>query len=351
MQPRIVPIIMPPVWSGSVFIIIALFSAGFFMNGKSILFPGPISGVSRSSEPINGFVSHADFEQNCSHCHAPIHCITDTKCQDCHKDIAIQRASSEGLHSLFPGSERCQNCHPEHQGRDVMITQFAFVNVDHEKLSNFSLDQHREDYDGNPLNCESCHSQSRFLKETMDCLTCHVKEDHDFMSEHIELYGSDCVGCHDGRDRYTGFDHEQVFLLDGDHKDLDCMDCHIEKVFKGTAAACSGCHQDPEVHLGVFGLDCKRCHTTQAWLPAYLTQHTFSINHGSDIDLECTTCHINNYADNTCYGCHDHQPDEMEQLHTDEGITDYENCAGCHPTGDEEKDKKLRDLDLDQPVP
>ena len=53
-----------------------------------------------------------------------------------------------GLHGLLPGTNRCQNCHKEHQGREADITTLAFRRIDHASLANFSLDYHQENYDG-----------------------------------------------------------------------------------------------------------------------------------------------------------------------------------------------------------
>jgi hypothetical protein len=39
----------------------------------------------------------------------------------------------------------------------------------------------------------------------------------------------------------------------------------------------------------------------------------------------------------TCYGCHEHNPSEIEQEHREEGISDFQNCVACHPTGREKE--------------
>jgi hypothetical protein len=98
---------------------------------------------------------------------------------------------------------------------------------------------------------------------------------------------------------------------------------------------CIACHEDPKVHAGQFGLDCVRCHTLDAWLPASLTRHNFQLDHGGEGEVACETCHIDNYAENTCYECHDHQPDTMVEIHEAEGIdkNEFERCITCHPTG------------------
>lgn len=329
------------------FTAVLVLGASFWLKGSGYLFPGPLSAMHPKETPLNGYVSHAEFEQECLHCHAPIHCVTDTRCQDCHQDIARQRAEGEGLHSRLPIANRCQTCHPEHRGRDIVITEWAFNNVDHRELAGFSLVKHTEDYDKQPLNCESCHSQERFASETLDCLTCHAEGDHEGLAEHLELYGPDCLACHDGEDRMAIFDHNQVYPLAGGHTDLACVDCHVEHNYRTGPLACVDCHADPEVHLGTFGLECDRCHTDAGWKPAALTRHLFPLDHGGEGEVACETCHEESYVQITCYGCHDHEPEDMRLVHGAEGIEQYENCAECHPTGVPGEAGRLREQQAD----
>lgn len=105
---------------------------------------------------------------------------------------------------------------------------------------------------------------------------------------------------------------------------------------------CVSCHQDPEVHLNLFGLHCERCHTTLAWTPAYLTRHTFFLDHGGQGNVDCQTCHTENYYTHTCYECHDHTPEQMETVHLAENIPDYAHCVSCHPTGQSGEARRLQ---------
>jgi len=87
--------------------------------------------------------------------------------------------------------------------------------------------------------------------------------------------------------------------------------------------------------VGQFGVDCARCHTVWAWLPAQLREHVFRLEHGGEGEVACETCHEGSYVRYTCYGCHEHQPPEMAELHAGEGIEEMEPCGACHPTGEE----------------
>lgn len=304
-----------------------------FIKASGYLAPGPLSDINKSGDALGGFMTHADFQKECTHCHGAIHCVIDTHCQDCHQEVAKQRAEKVGIHGRLPGVRQCQNCHTEHQGEDASISYFAFLHVDHENLTGFSLEKHTEDYAGEPLNCESCHSQESYASETLDCLTCHSEHDHDGMAEHIELYGLECLDCHDGKDRMRGFDHQAVYPLEGAHADADCEGCHAEYVFAGTAEDCVSCHENPDVHNSGFGVECQRCHTAEAWAPAFLREHVFLLDHGEGNPKDCALCHPVAYTEHDCYACHDHTEAGIVQSHVPEGILEYEDCISCHPTG------------------
>jgi hypothetical protein len=308
---------------------------------KTLLFPGQLTGKSIKGEEIEGFVSHAEFEQDCGHCHGPIHCVEDRRCQDCHFTVTQERANAIGLHGRLPGIKQCENCHPEHRGREAQITSFAYNNVDHELLADFSLDRHQFDYDNDPMGCQSCHSQDSFISERLDCITCHSNGDHDFVASHIELYGTDCTSCHDGKDHYSNFEHAEVYVLDGQHGDLECEACHQEKQYAGTPQECSGCHQEPEIHTGLFGQKCESCHSVSAWNPAELKSHTFLVDHGVSYRPICETCHKDTYTEYRCSSCHD--AEEMGAVHLQEGIYTINDCTECHSSGRENEAPQIRE--------
>ncbi|MBE2221819.1 MAG: cytochrome c3 family protein [Anaerolineae bacterium] len=332
-----------PVGMMSALVIMTGFTLSFY-NGVMHKSPGPLTAVQAHNEPLGGYASHSEFEQECSHCHAPIHCITDNRCQSCHMEIAEQRTEATGLHGLLPGTSRCQSCHVDHKGRETIITTFAFNNVDHTQLAAFSLENHKTDYTGSDMNCTSCHQLGRFGAESLDCVTCHTQNDARFMTDHTTQYGSDCAGCHDGHDRLANFDHNQVFPLDGQHRDVACESCHIDKQFAGTPTTCAGCHEQPDVHDSSFGQECIRCHTTAGWLPAELRIHPFPLDHGAEEEQPCQTCHENRYTEYPCYTCHDAA--ETEVVHEEQNVTAFENCLECHPLGQVEDANDIQVKDL-----
>ena len=294
--------------------------------------PGPLSAAQYRGEPINGYHSHADFEKDCRHCHAPVRCLSPNLCQDCHKEIARQRSEAEGLHGLLPGTDKCRTYHAELKGRDAVVCAVPFTNINHEGLTGFSLTRHRSEDDGRPAACQDCHQGGRYERGSVACYDCHHDRDPGYLDEHTERFGSDCAGCHDGRDRIVDVDHSVVYALDGAHAEAECIDCHGDE-FLALGRDCADCHKDPDVHAGHFGLDCERCHTAVAWVPAELREHTFHLDHGSEEVLACETCHAENYVAYTCYGCHDHEPGEIQVSHAAEDIVDVAPCSDCHPTG------------------
>lgn len=306
--------------------------------------PGKLSDARAAEGGMGDYVSHAQFEMGCGHCHAPLHCVVDTRCTECHQQVAEEQAQVMGLHGRLPGIDECQICHVEHMGREANISTLAFKHVDHEKLAGFDLINHQVDYEDQALTCQSCHSSTQDVLGTLDCVTCHSAEDHDLMAEHIEAYGLDCTGCHDGRDRMQGFDHQVAYPLQGAHEIDDCMACHENYIFPGTPRECVGCHEDPEFHSGQFGEDCVRCHNTNAWTPARLSLHVFYLDHGDGELIACQTCHEGSYVQHTCEGCHEEHAG-MDQAHQAEGIQDDTDCAACHPTGEEGEGKRILDQD------
>lgn len=317
-----------------IFFIVAIASGLIYVKTSAIylLSPGDLSGMEVEQIELGGVKSHAELKSDCKHCHAPIHCVKDTRCQDCHFEIEQDRRDSSTLHGRLPGVAKCQTCHPEHMGHDADLTVFAFPNVDHYAMTGFSIQNHITNTDGKKFTCTTCHTKVREIIETIDCVQCHSAENHDEMAAHIETYGYGCFECHDGQDRMVaGFDHEPYFSLQGGHADLACSDCHQEKKYVGMGNDCADCHEEPEMHAGVFGDSCEYCHSEQGWSPAVLTRHTFEFQHGDEAVEDCETCHAGNYTEYPCAGCHEDQ--DMVVAHEPHGVVELSNCLECHPTG------------------
>jgi hypothetical protein len=268
----------------------------------------------------------------CSACHtaaAPPE-QTPADCAGCHAEPAV--------HAGVLGDD-CAGCHTTAAWLPARLEGASF---DHASTG-FALATHRLDFDGAPMNCAGCHpgagpAAASFARANdTACLRCHALAEADFMAQHVAGYGPACRGCHDGTGGLADFDHSRVFPLDGAHAPLPCAACHAQPALTLAGAACAGCHAEPEVHAGLFGADCAACHTSAAWTPAALRAHTFPLDHGGQLN-ECAVCHTENYVAYTCYGCHEHDQREVEREHQEEGIraNELNDCAACHPTGQED---------------
>lgn len=322
---------------GSALIFVAILGSILYLTGPGLFSPGALSASNSGEAFIGGFQSHAEIEKNCGLCHTAFDGASAELCQDCHITIARERENGVGLHGKLSDTGRCFDCHTDHNGREAEMTLIDLVGFRHDSLTNFSLAHHEFDYSGNRIACSDCHLDQRFDAGRIDCISCHMDADSVFMEDHIGLFGRECLRCHDGLDRMSDFVHDEIFPLDGAHAALSCDSCHNQQLLIAEARECLDCHREPEVHFGLFGTDCARCHETTAWTPALLTQHEFPIDHGGQGKIACETCHQENYIEYTCYGCHEHEIQETVEEHAEEGIFQIDDCVECHPTGREDE--------------
>ncbi len=261
-------------------------------------------------------------------------------CDQCHTKDRYDRASTDCVachqepktHAGMFGTD-CQACHSSVAWQPASFQGKVF---DHAS-TNFSLVRHTADYTGKPITCASCHQGdvTQTAAQTQTCIACHGAHDNGFMQQHLDSFGPRCLDCHDGVDRLHGFSHQAAFPLTGTHAAIQCTDCHANGRFRNTPTACSSCHQEPAIHAGFFGLRSEYCHTTIAWQPALLIEHTFPVNHGSQGELPCATCHTGKYTAYTCYACHDHQPGAISASHAQLNLTPERlaACTDCHLNG------------------
>ena len=310
-----------------------------------------------------------DFGQDCLECHDGQDHMLDfdhtttafpltgkhktVACADCHAGKGLQQEDKGWVASFQGLSPACVGCHaepPAHRG--VFDSQCEACHTadgwlpalwrgavfDHSNNTSFSLARHRNDFDGRPLTCTSCHATQLDGIDPQVCSNCHSTGDDqraEFMRAHIDQYGETCVDCHDGVDQMVNFDHKQVFSLDGAHGEIECTSCHVDHVYQGIPTECVQCHAEPAIHAGIFGVSCQDCHTPQKWTPARLQVHDFPLDHGEEGEVACTTCHSSTYTSYTCFGCHEHQPEPIREEHIEENVApeDLANCTSCHPDG------------------
>lgn len=253
-------------------------------------------------------------------------------CQDCHpaaRQIADLQAAPQG----------CFNCHAqddEHAGQfgqDCAACHrpesWERVSFDHSALAFPLTGQHSQ------VACTDCHVKDIYAGTPQACIGCHAVDD-----AHQGQFGEDCAACHtpEGWEQVS-FDHALTqFPLTGAHMQVECALCHTNQIYADTPTDCEACHADPDFHRGLFGVDCATCHQTSAWSPAIFNgPHRFPIDHGESGASQCRVCHPSTLSTYTCYGCHEHDQAKVENKHREEGISNFNDCMRCHPTGREEE--------------
>ncbi len=182
--------------------------------------------------------------------------------------------------------------------------------------------------------CFACHVPFRGVSADR-CVTCHkvadigirttkgapVKREGDAIPFHQSLIEPNCLACHS--------DHSGPRLVKASRPafahDLLKPDVRTQ---------CATCHRAPATPLHVqAGKDCASCHNSTAWKPTSFDHSRFFALAGPH-NVACATCHTGgNFARYTCFGCHEHQPDQIRARHVEEGIRNIENCARCHRSG------------------
>jgi Class III cytochrome C family len=316
-------------------LITAFAIAGFaYARGGLMYNPGPLNA--QGSQNLGGVTSHAATGGDCEACHtAPWESDSMADhCTACHTDIGAEMHEAATVHgTLFHNgpSLGCWHCHPEHRGADASLTLMDSGSFPHEVVG-FSLTRHRLTAARVPFQCADCHhgDVSSFSLDTCD--TCHRQMDLAFMTAHTLSFGSACLDCHDGADRFDeNFDHNVFsFQLTGRHVGLACVECHINARglgdFPVTSQDCYSCHHADEPHQGRFGFDCSQCHIAEGWSQATFDHNLAAFKlEGEHQEVACESCHTNGQFTGTpmdCYSCHQKDDEHNGQFGAD--------CAACH---------------------
>lgn len=307
-------------------------AAASLASGNAIFSPGALNAET-GGEEIGGILKHADLGGNCGACHTAF--WTDEtmadRCVYCHRSIDIEHSDAGSLHGHFLSTYTCRDCHTEHQGSLASLTSFELVTFPHETVG-FSLRAHVNLWDKTRVDCMTCHTQTvrAFVVDT--CAECHLEDDGVFMLDHFQLFGLECLACHDGIDRFSGgYEHAaSQFPLEGRHQDVPCVDCHRNHTtlarLRATPRSCAACHSDVDVHEGRLGARCEECHNPQGWRDATI-DHTLTrfMLEGVHADVTCAECHIDHQLvglPDTCYGCHVDDDYHEGRFGTE--------CGACH---------------------
>jgi len=316
-------------------VITILAIAGFTsVRGGLIYNPGPLNA--QTGDILGGVASHAETGWECNACHsAPWNPTTMADlCVNCHGEIAQQMQGMVALHgSMYQNNPEleCRDCHPEHRGAEAPLTVMQGGDFPHELLG-FSLKGHERTAQGEPFACADCHQDDLTTFASGTCDACHRQMDSVFSLAHSLSFGSDCLACHDGVDRFgEKYDHIAVpFRLTGGHRDVECVLCHVDARslddFATAPQDCFACHYTDDPHESRFGTTCDACHSTANWQEATFDHSLSAFKlEGEHARVRCEECHQNNVFQGTptdCYSCHRQDDEHNGRFDTD--------CGACH---------------------
>jgi hypothetical protein len=321
--------------TGIIAALITLFAiVGFaFASGSQMFSAGDLNA--KAGGVLGGVTSHAQIAE-CSVCHAaPFGSDTMAdRCASCHTDIAAQMFDVAKLHGAIKQKSSalaCRDCHPEHRGVSAPLTDLRDNAFPHEALG-FSLKGHQLTAAREAFTCRDCHQEDVTKFTPATCDNCHRQIDIAFTQAHVLAYGTNCLACHDGVDRYgRNFSHASfAFKLNGKHAGVACTKCHLDaRTIADLQAApqdCYSCHKKDDKHEGKFGADCSACHKPSDWKDATF-DHNFSAFklEGEHAEVKCEKCHVNNVFKGTptdCFSCHQKDDEHKGQFGTD--------CSACH---------------------
>ena len=173
--------------------------------------------------------------------------------------------------------------------------------------------------------CESCHPTRQYHGAPTTCGSagCHQKDD-----VHQGKLGTKCETCHsDNGAMLFRHNRDAKFKIDGKHTPLVCAACHKSITFKPIRSDCVGCHAEPAIHKGRYGLNCASCHSTTSFteISAQHDVGDFSLT-GAHDQLDCARCHPNGEklrgAGNLCINCH-----RKDDIHNNSLSP---RCGECH---------------------
>ncbi len=338
-------------------------------GGPLLASPGPLSAASPKATPLGGYDNHAQFEHECSLCHAPFwgeDRMAD-RCMACHTQLQEELANQSGLHGRLVNARQCKLCHTEHQGRAASLTKLNIKDFPHDvDVVGFTLKEHRNNFNNTPLECNHCHPISFAEFDQQTCIDCHREGQPEFTDTHLEDVGKDCLACHDGNGDAEKFDHAVMtnFPLEGKHQKTACEACHPEERYAGQDSACTSCHGDDDVHQGNYGTSCESCHTAESWEEVTfrhdrapflfdgqildiqtqcITCHRQDDKHQGDLGIQCEQCHTTERWQEITFN-HDqtnfpldgkHRPLACEACHTQGRLQIDAACVSCHQQDDE----------------
>lgn len=304
-----------------------------FASGGQMFSSGPLND--EHGRMIGGVDSHSQIT-DCNTCHsAPWDRATMAdRCLACHTNIAAEMLNVAQLHGSIVQKApniACRDCHHEHRGKFASLTELGENTFPHETLG-FFLTRHVQMPSGAAIGCADCHGDNVTTFAADSCQTCHSSLNIAFAQAHLLSFGSDCLACHDGADRFSNFNHNAYpfKLKDGHAGDIPCTRCHLDARsiadLQATPQNCYFCHQADDPHSGQYGTQCETCHNPSSWENATFDHNLAAFKlEGEHAEAACDQCHINNVYKGTpqdCYSCH-----QQDDAHNGQYGT---QCEACH---------------------
>ena len=243
------------------------------------------------------FYSHANVAFNqgmhlavgCDYCHTAQNPYPSANCSTCH----------QSQHAFIAD---CASCH------QAVAWRLTTLPTGHLSLTG----GHKG------VKCFDCHSGAKPFSHPNGCASCHGPTKHGGLTN--------CASCHDPSLGWNqpkkNFDHNQFFVLSGQHKSVKCIQCHPNNQFAAAKPQCSSCHGAK--HGGLT--NCSACHTTAGFQFTTFRHSSVWTLTGAHTHVACTKCHPSaQYAKhignkNSCVSCHGTKHGGLSK------------CAACHTT-------------------
>lgn len=239
------------------------------------------------------------------------------ECSDCH-----------GFpHNLQFQNQKCESCHAVE--KKFMESTFS---KERHNTSKFPLTGKHQ-----VIDCNKCHFSGQYEEvKFAECSDCH-------RNPHSERQiDKTCSFCHVTTSfSWIQFDHNKNtdFRLTGKHRDVACLSCHVDQVFKDMPASnekpnCQACHADP--HGPGMPDDCENCHRTESFKWVKNFDHSKTGNwtlEGKHAELSCQKCHADHLLGSykVVPASPALKPTDCATCHLDVHNGSYgKNCQSCH---------------------
>jgi len=286
-------------------------------------------------DKVTGFgLRGAHDDLKCTSCHAGGKSFKMAQkpqgCASCHKDPHKNVYTAE--------NRTCEKCHAE---ENASWKQFRF---DHNK-TRFPLT-----FSHGKQGCTKCHSATAAASPSMECISCHKKDDPHVVGGVDRFAAVACIKCHTpaGFNKPVPFEHnkETRMELAGRHAQVSCTTCHRarpkdqvttpEDAFeKFKDGSCIGCHAHENAHQKSFHEQpdiCVKCHvpgTDNLKIPAHNKLTNAFAQAGAHQAVSCEKCHGEGLkklkVGSDCTSCH-------EDKHNGT-LGGPKDCVRCHTEG------------------